>query len=248
MKAQIKERRTRILLTLFLLGKDKSHTVFSDRNKKIFSLPADSPRSRGTMRQMIHDGVIEKEEAGVYLITEKGLLELSLSFPLVRFMLFPWDGKFRILSYEIPEKKRSLRDSLRREVSGWGLGPWHRSFWITPHPIIPELKNLMSKTELNEYVQAFEGVQSVGEEKVLIEKVWELSKLEVVYKKTFKNWHTVLSEEKTSKENKMQEVVNAFLEVLKMDPGLPPELVGKQWIGFEAFEIFQEMKKILLTT
>ncbi len=247
MKAQIKERRTRILLTLFLLGKDKAHDIFNEKIKKIFSLPADSPRSRGTIRQMMHDEVITKEDTGTYVITEKGQLELALSFPLVRFMLFPWDGKFRILSYEIPEKKRSLRDALRREVTGWGLGPWHRSFWITPHPIIPELKSLMSKDELQEYVQAFEGVQVVGEEKVLIEKVWELSKLEVVYKKTFKMWHTVLSEEKTGKEEKMQQVVNAFLEVLKMDPGLPKELVGKQWIGFEAFEIFQEMKKILMS-
>ena len=38
--------------------------------------------------------------------------------------------KWRIISYEIPEAKRELRDRLRREMQGWGLGPWHRSFGL----------------------------------------------------------------------------------------------------------------------
>lgn len=246
MVASVKERRTRILLTLYLLGCDKSHNIFSSPIKKIFSLPADSPRSRGTIRQMLNDKVIEKDETGVYRITEVGLKELSLSFPYVRFSVFEWDGKFRIVSYEIPEKKRALRDSLRREVAGWGLGPWHRSFWLTPHPIIEDMDRLTRATAWAEYIQVFEGLPVLGDQKLLLEKVWELSKLEERYKKLFKDWHAILSEQTTDKEMKLKLIVNKYIEVLKDDPGLPKQLLGQHWIGFEAYDIFVEMRNILL--
>ncbi len=247
MVASVKERRTRILITLFLLGKDKAHPLFDPKIKQSFSIPSDSPRSRGTIRQMLLDKVIEKEEEGVYRITEEGIKELSLSFPFVRFSVFGWDGKFRIISYEIPEKKRKLRDSLRREISGWGLGPWHRSFWVTPHPIVNDLELLVKDTNWEPFIQAFEGSHLVGEEKVLVDKVWAVSKLEDVYKGIFKKWHETLSNDGWSKERKMKEVVDSYLDVLKADPGLPKELLqGGKWIGHEAWEIFQEMRNILI--
>ena len=246
MVASIKERRTRILLTLFLLDKDKPHLLFSKNIQHVFSLPTDSPRSRGTIRQMLMDGIIVKHAEGLYQITEAGIKELSLSFPFVRFLVFSWDNLYRIISYEIPERKRQLRDSLRREISGWGLGPWHRSFWLTPHPITEDLSKLIKNTPWQEYVQAFEGRPVVGEVKILLEKVWQMSSLESSYRQIFKKWHEGLSDSLISKEEKMKRIVDEYVNILKLDPGLPKELVGPSWIGFEAWDIFQEMRKILI--
>jgi phenylacetic acid degradation operon negative regulatory protein len=246
MQAAIKERRKRILLTIFLLGRDRGHNIFGSQIKHIFSLPADSPRSRGTIRQMLADKAIVKEDTGVFRITDDGISELSLSFPFVRFLVFPWDQKMRIVSYEIPERKRALRDSLRREVSGWGLGPWHRSFWLTPHPITEELRRITNDAQGAEYIQAFEGISVLGDPKILLEKVWNIAQLEEQYKRIFKKWHEILSNDTSSKEDKMKQVVELYVDILKIDPGLPKELIGKSWIGFEAFDIFDEMRKILL--
>jgi phenylacetic acid degradation operon negative regulatory protein len=246
MTSAVKGRRTRILMALFLLGKDQPHSIFSEKVKLSFSLPADSPRSRGTISQMLEENVVEKIDTGVYQITQNGLSELSLAFPFVRFHKFDWDGKFRILSYEIPEKKRKLRDSLRREVSGWGLGPWHRSFWITPHPVTNALKRLTEDSLYEEYVQAFEAEHVVGKQEVLIEKVWNLKQLEAKYKVVFKEWHKYLSDQELVKEIKMKKIINSYLDVLKDDPGLPKELLSPHWIGFEAWDIFQEMRNILI--
>jgi phenylacetic acid degradation operon negative regulatory protein len=167
-----------------------------------------------------------------------------LRFPFFRFTKERWDNQFRILSYEIPEKKRELRDRLRREVSGWGLGPWHRSFWITPHPIIAPLRRLIEQKEEEKFVQAFESIHVFGNEEILIEKVWELKKLESQYKSLFKKWHEILS---NASDNtlKMTQVFNSYVDVLNTDPGLPKELVGDKWIGFEAINIFHEIRDIL---
>lgn len=252
----IKERRTKILLSLFLLSDVNFPFVeFTEVILDGFDLSFNQ-KTRGTLATLLKEASIEKkysegEEAQsskdiIYKLTDKGFTELSREFPFVRFLKERWDGKWRILSYEIPEKKRELRDRLRREVSGWGLGPWHRSFWVTPHPVVENLRELLSQKEEEQYVQAFESEHVFGDRAILIEKVWGISKLDKQYRELFKKWHDILARE-GSKTEKFRKVIADYVEVLRADPGLPVELVGEKWIGFESFNIFKEIRGILLT-
>ncbi len=242
----IKERRTKILAVLFFLSDLSSKPVtFDEKIQKIFDLSFNQ-KTKGRLSSLIKEGLIESvEKDQSYRMTEKGFLELALQFPYVRFLKEKWDGKWRILSYEIPETKRDLRDKLRRQVAGWGLGPWHRSFWLTPHPIIANLRELVSGKEEEEYVQAFESIHVFGDRETLIEKVWGRSELEKKYRELFKKWHLILSqsEEKTAK---LSRVSTEYVVLLRQDPGLPVELIGSNWIGHEAFNIYKEIRDILL--
>lgn len=282
----VKERRTKILLSLFLLTDVKFEPiVFDEKIQTVFDIYFNQ-KTRGTLSGLLKEGLIEKsiasslaanrvienlenqsdvpglaktqadidaslspdkeERENSYKLTMDGFHELCMEFPFFRFMKDSWDGKWRILSYEIPEKKRDLRDRLRREVTGWGLGPWHRSFWVTPHPIIENLKLLVSQKEEEKYIQAFEATHIFGDREILIEKVWQKSLLDKKYRDLFKKWHDILSKDE-DKPTKMKNVVDQYLTLLRIDPGLPAELVGKTWIGYEAFQIFKEIRGILLT-
>lgn len=282
----VKERRTKILLALFLLTDVKfDYVVLDEKVQNVFDIYFNQ-KTRGTISGLLKEGKIEKldstdlnktaaivqeldktstdaaisqaqseidsaiqQQSGDtnrYKITDKGFQELSLNFPIFRFMKDTWDGKWRILSYEIPEKKRDLRDRLRREVAGWGLGPWHRSFWITPHPIIDNLKLLVSQKEEEQYVQAFESEHVFGDKEILIEKVWQKTALDKQYRELFKKWHDILSKNE-EKAVKLKKVIDEYLVLLRLDPGLPVNLIGKTWIGYEAFQIFKEIRGILLS-
>lgn len=252
----IKERRTKILLALFLMSDvNFDYVSFDARLQKVFDLSFNQ-KTRGTLSGLIKEGAIEKQEkaedqessskAGSYKLTEKGFFEIALIFPFFRFLKEKWDGKWRILSYEIPEKKRDLRDRLRREVAGWGLGPWHRSFWLTPHPVIDNLRSLVSQKEEEQYVQAFEADHVFGDREMLIEKVWGKTTLDRKYRELFKKWHDILSRDE-DKAAKYQKVISEYIILLRQDPGLPAELVGQNWIGFEAFNIYKEIRSILLS-
>ena len=201
-------------------------------------------KTKGTISSLIKAGLIEKNEAQ-YRLTEKGFYELCLEFPYFRYLKDQWDGLWRIISYEIPEKKRDLRDRLRREMRGWGLGPWHRSFWLTPHPIISDLKNLVFGKEEEKYIQSFEATHVFGDMDILVEKVWSKSTLDKKYRDLFKKWHDILSTDAT-KDEKMRQIIYAYIQILRDDPGLPASLIGRKWIGFEAFDIFREVRGILL--
>ena len=253
---QIKERRTKILLAFFLLSDiDRSGSVTQFSNivlnkqfENLFEL-AINQKTSAAVAGLVREGLFVKlsdQSEETYQLTEDGLYSLSLKFPYVRFLTSKWDGKWRILSYEIPERKRELRDRLRREVAGWGLGPWHRSFWVTPHPIIENLRSLVKGNEEEQYIQAFEADHSFGDTEVLIEKVWGKSELDKKYRELFKKWHDILAQEE-QKIIKLKTIIGAYVEVLRQDPGLPKELIGEKWIGYEAFTIFKEIRTILLS-
>ena len=248
----IKERRTKILLALYLLSDVEFSLInFDEKTQKIFDLSLNQ-KTRGTLSGLIKEGTIEKsigtnsKGSDPYQLTDKGFSELCLEFPFFRFLKEKWDGKWRIISYEIPEKKREIRDRLRREMQGWGPGPWHRSFWLTPHPILPTLKALTSQKEEERYIQAFEADHTFGDREFLIEKVWGKSNLDKSYRELFKKWHEILSSG-DEKVEKLKKVIGEYINLLRQDPGLPKELIGESWIGFEGWNIFKEIKSILLS-
>ncbi len=262
----IKERRTKILLALFLLSgvdlptgrQDFTPIGLDEKLQKAFDLSLNQ-KTRGTLSGLLKEGMIEKAAANVdanaaptktdegkYSLTEKGFLSLCLEFPFFRFLRNKWDGRWRIISYEIPEAKREIRDRLRREMQGWGLGPWHRSFWLTPHPIIESLRELVAQKEEEKYIQSFESSHVYGDRNILIEKVWAKVALDKDYRELFKKWHSILSLEGGEKLEKFKKVIEYYVDMLRVDPGLPAELLGQNWIGFEAYNIFKEIKGILL--
>ncbi|GIW64540.1 MAG: hypothetical protein KatS3mg092_0473 [Patescibacteria group bacterium] len=197
----IKERRTKILLILFLLSDVNFDWVNFDSNiEKIFDLSINQ-KTKGVISALIKENLIEKsaDKESHYRLTETGFNYLCFEFPFFRFLKETWDKKWRIISYEIPESKREIRDRLRREMQGWGLGPWHRSFWLTPHPVINKLKDLVSQKEEEKYIQAFEADYAFGDREILIEKVWEKTNLDKKYRELFKKWHDILSSNEEKK-------------------------------------------------
>ncbi|OGK62843.1 hypothetical protein A2446_04205 [Candidatus Roizmanbacteria bacterium RIFOXYC2_FULL_38_9] len=244
----IKERRTKIILSLFLLSDVEFKSIKLDENvQKIFDYSLNQ-KTKTTLSLLLKENAIKKtsEKEEEYVLTEKGFEELSFEFPFFRFLKLKWDLKWRIISYEIPESKRELRDRLRREMQGWGLGPWHRSFWLTPHPVIQNLKDLVTGKAEEQYIQAFESDHTFGDREVLIEKVWGKSALDKKYRELFKKWHEILSKD-GDKIEKFSKVINEYITLLRDDPGLPVELMGQSWIGFEAINIFKEIRGILLS-
>lgn len=42
-----------------------------------------------------------------------------------------WDGKWRLVIFDIPEKRRVARDLLRSKLKQWGFVHWQRSVWAS---------------------------------------------------------------------------------------------------------------------
>src|SRR3989338_1222912 len=84
-------------------------------------------------------GLIRKEERanGIYFrLTPKG--EKSIEKILAREYRIPepvwWDGKWRVLIFDIREKRRNTRAELRRLITGAGFVSLQDSVWVYPYP------------------------------------------------------------------------------------------------------------------
>ena len=72
----------------------------------------------------------------------------------------------------------------------------------------------------------------------------------------FKKWHDLLASSsdssapgsrEPSKIEKLNKIIALYVDLLRRDPGLPVELLGEKWIGFEAYNIYKEIRSILLS-
>ena len=67
-----------------------------------------------------------------------------------------WDGRWRLLVYDIPEAQRKNRDALRRFLRQHALGELQRSVYVTPRDIRPEYDDLCTAAGVGQQVYLFE--------------------------------------------------------------------------------------------
>lgn len=71
-----------------------------------------------------------------------------------------WDGKWRIVLFDIPESKNSVRDLFRRRLKDWGFKKWQQSVWITKSNVTDRLRKLIEKIDIKDWVTVIESDDS----------------------------------------------------------------------------------------
>ncbi len=104
------------------------------RQKEIMSASKD---------RLINIGLL-KYENGFLELTKKGEAELQLLEINDWKINKPkkWDGRWRVLIFDIPETRRPLRDKVRRTLSSIGFLRLQDSVWVYPHAC-EDLVNLL---------------------------------------------------------------------------------------------------------
>lgn len=90
----------------------------------------------------------------IFKLTEIGREFVLLSKPEDEIQ---WDGKWRIVVFDIPEKKRVVRDILRGRLKLWGFTNWQKSVWATKKNLTNKLRNLIKELGIEEWVLVIES-------------------------------------------------------------------------------------------
>lgn len=69
----------------------------------------------------------------------------------------PWDGKWRIVIWDIPEKRRLARDLLRYKLKQLGFERLQKSVWVCKKNCTEELRNFIRKTGIGDWVMVIES-------------------------------------------------------------------------------------------
>lgn len=131
----------------------------------------------GDIERIIKDGK-------VYLrLTSAGRNKVKRDFPITN-LTKKWNKRWTLLIFDIEEKKRVVRDSLRNKLISIGFGMLQESVWITPMPIGEDTWEFIESLGLEHQVFVMDVLAlRLGDPRVIARKIWHLDKFEDDYRK-----------------------------------------------------------------
>src|SRR4051794_39219394 len=97
---------------------------------------------RSCLRRLVREGLFRREGTGRaarYLATEHGMKALGSNMERHRLAYVQdhagrgWDRKWRLVSFAIPEARRSARDKFRDRLLALGGAPIANALYVSPH-------------------------------------------------------------------------------------------------------------------
>ncbi|OGE76233.1 MAG: CRISPR-associated endonuclease Cas2 [Candidatus Doudnabacteria bacterium RIFCSPHIGHO2_02_FULL_48_21] len=105
-------------------------TLYGLRRRNFIAFPARNPKSR-------------------IVITKLGWRRLNeIKFNSLKIERRPWDRKWRLLTFDIPENKNLVRHKFRRKLKQLGFFHFQRSVFILPFPCNDEIEELANYLEI----------------------------------------------------------------------------------------------------
>lgn len=135
-------------------------------------------RLKQTVKRMVDRKLLElKTVNGVttIMVSESGKKQL-MKYRFQEMLLQrpeKWDGKWRIVMFDIPEKKKSNREAFRNKMGQLGFLLVQKSVYVTPYPCQDEIAFLRQYFNVGDNVSIF----TVGslEEDEFLRKAFKLS-------------------------------------------------------------------------
>lgn len=125
-----------------------------DLKKKMKYDDLNSTKFFNRLRSIERRGYIQfekdKKNQSSILLTNKGRIKL-LESDIDNII----DGKWRIVSFDIPEKLSNTRNTLRRILKKIGFKQIQKSLWICPYNKADKLQLVFDELDINKYVAYF---------------------------------------------------------------------------------------------
>lgn len=145
-------------------------------------LPRSQRAVRRTLQRLVRAGLVRRigGRQGRYELRASGKARAVTLWPYVTNK--PWDGQFRAVVFDIPERFRGMRGVLRRFLRSLGFQPFQRSLWVTPFAVDREVRAFLTASRLER--MAFLWHVEVGvDQKAFAARSWNLEKLDREYRK-----------------------------------------------------------------
>ena len=180
----------------------------------------------------------------IYRLTETGrLAALGGRDPHERWAR-SWDGRWRMVIFDLPERENTARVRLRRFLKDRGFGYLQNSVWITPDPLDDRVKALAAAGENVESFLTLEARPCSGEnDHAIVAGAWNFDQLNRRYEKCL----SFLSKRAESRETGGSDTTRLhqwgrqeralWRDAVRGDPLLPSVLLPEGYRGKEAWRL-----------
>jgi phenylacetic acid degradation operon negative regulatory protein len=216
---------------------------------------------RTTLSRMSRKGWFDTVRAGrrsFYQLTRRGRALLEEGRERIYHPSWdePWDGRWLLLAYSIPEDRRELRDRLRDRVGWLGFGALGNGLWISPHDVEGQVRDIASDLGIEEHLECFhaEGAGFTEPDR-LVSRCWDLESLNRRYEGFIARHVPSFLELRQPTEPGVAsprdcyvrrfQLSHEFREFPLIDPYLPRSLLPPDWAGECAAALFQSYHDLL---
>lgn len=179
-------------------------------------------------------GNIEKIVRGnqvFFRLTSVGSEMAYRNYPLLALRKRKWDRLWRIVVFDIPQKKALLRDTLRKKLKNLGFGMLQESIWVSPHDFVTDLREFLEVRGLSEMVFVLEAKNIAGiPDKKIGVQAFHLDEVNKAYENLLQEYSKLLRLGK----NAVSILRSTYLEIFLRDPLLPKEFLPDGWLGEKA--------------
>lgn len=107
-----------------------------------------------SINRLKNSGLIKiDKESDIFRLTKKGEKEAFIAYFNAEKSSYSnkkpkWDGKWRIVLFDVPEKKRRHRDYLRNLIKSLGFRELQKSVWVSPYSIPDFLREILAEEKI----------------------------------------------------------------------------------------------------
>jgi DNA-binding transcriptional regulator PaaX len=173
-------------------------------------------------------------------ITKRGLKKLEQEIPVYQEHR-PWDKRIYLITYDIAEENKDLRNSLREYLKEIGCAQLQKSTYLTvynPRGLLREW--LGGKLRNGDILVSDLGPDgSLGDRPLteLTAEGYRLEKLNTEYAKFLEEF----SRSDKANQLRKQQAFFCYSSILAHDPQLPFELLPDWWLGDKAYRLYRRI-------
>lgn len=117
------------------------------------------------LRHLKRHGYIEienKDGKTLYELTAKGEMEARKYQIKIKLKQQKWDGRWRLIIFDVPEQEKKLRNGFRKTLKFLGCKQLQQSVWVTPCDIFDYLEILVPDIKKHKWIKLIEANFIIG--------------------------------------------------------------------------------------
>jgi phenylacetic acid degradation operon negative regulatory protein len=218
----------------------------------------------------VQEGLFTRDgrgRAARYLATEAGMKALGASLERHRLAYVQdhagrgWDRRWRLVSFGVPERKRSARDAFRDRLLALGGAAIANGLYVSPHrwekDVAGEAERLGVADAITQATTDDLSIGGVTDPRELVRGLWPIDELAARYETfvaTYRGVPDALEKMRSRRERLADavflpgalSVTVEFSTIFTDDPLLPPELLPRPWPGRAARELLVRSRRMAL--
>ncbi len=119
--------------------------------------PLDKSALATTLKRLRENGLVDlvSDKELILKLTDKG--RSKALWARMKLEDEKWDGKWRLVTWDIPEKRRKARDLLRYQLKQLGFEKFQNSVWVSKKNCTQLLRQYIRKVGIEDWVQVLES-------------------------------------------------------------------------------------------